>query len=322
MTLTELRYVVAVARERHFGRAAESCFVSQPTLSVAVRKLEDELGVALFERRSHEVAVTKDGREIIAQAQRVLDEADVIRQLAAGAQNQLEGTLRLGLIYTVGPYLLPSLVPVLHEHAPEMSLVIEEGFTETLRTRLASGDLDAIVLALPFHESGVATKPLYEEPFVIVVPQSHPFATREHVSVAELGAEDVLLLGRGHCLRDQVLLVCPECEMSGVNGRDAKTPFSGSSIETIRHMVVTGLGITVLPCTAAGVDRYSHRLLKIVRFEEPVPRRRVALAWRKSFPRPQAIDCLVRSVLDCSLSGVTMIEHRSHLRRSKVAGSE
>ncbi len=307
MTLTELRYIVAVARERHFGRAAESCFVSQPTLSVAVRKLEDELGVQLFERRSHEIAVTPAGTAIISQAQCVLDEADVLRQIAKGSQDQLVGALRIGLIYTIGPYLLPNLIPALNDQAEQMPLIIEEGYTETLRAKLLSGELDAAILALPFAESGIETRELYDEPFVVVVPSSHPLIERDTVTSSDLADEDVLLLGRGHCFRDQVLHACPECASSRISVSDGQTMFSGSSIETIRHMVVSGIGVTVLPCTAASADRYSQRLLKVLRFAEPTPRRRVAIAWRKSFPRPQAIDCITAAIHQCALSGVSMI---------------
>ena len=304
MTLTELRYIVALARERHFGRAAESCFVSQPTLSVAVRKLEDELGLALFERRSNEVAVTRAGEAIVAQARRVLEEVDVIKRLAGEEQDQLKGPLRMGLIYTVGPYLLPELIPAMHERAPDMPLVIEEGYTGVLRNRLAAGELDVLILSLPFNEPGVLTVSLYEEPFVVVLPAAHPWTSRDRIDPASLAEESLLLLGPGHCFRDQVIALCPECRHDLAMHGDPRVSLEGGSLETIRHMVASGMGITVLPGTAAGAHRYSERLTRIRRFADPVPTREVALAWRKSFTRPKAVQCIIDAVKACNLSGV------------------
>jgi len=304
MTLTELRYIVALARYRHFGRAAESCFVSQPTLSVAVKKLEDELGVALFERRKNEVQITATGERIVAQAQRVLEEADAIVDLAREHQDQLSEPSRLGAIYTIGPYLLPPLISILHERAPRMPLVVHENYTARLAEQLRQGELDAVLLSLPFEEPGVVTLPLYEEPFVVLLPAGHPWAAREAIAAEELGRDTVLLLGAGHCFREQVLAACPGCRSEGTTG-GLQQAVEGSSLETIRHMVASGMGITVLPCTAAGADRYSQRLLTIRRFQDPPPRRRVALAWRSSFPRPKAIEALRQAVLACDLTCVT-----------------
>lgn len=295
MTLNELKYIVAVAREKHFGRAAEACFISQPTLSVAVRKLEDELGVTLFERRKGEVGVTAVGEQVISQAQRVLEEAGSIKQIAKQGQDQLSGPLRLGAIYTIGPYLLPNLIPLLADRAPQMPLVVEESYTSVLTEKLKQGELDAIVISYPFDEPGIATLPLYEEPFVLLLPSSHPLNQRKTIPVDELGKEDVLMLGAGHCFRDQVLDICPECLAKGSDGRAA---LEGSSLETIRYMVASGLGVTVLPCSAAGAERFSERLLEVRRFSGKAPSRTVALAWRKSFPRPQAIELLHQTVID------------------------
>ena len=192
MTLNELRYVVAVARERHFGRAADACFVSQPTLSVAVRKLEDELGVSLFERGPGEVTVTAVGQRIVEQAQRVLEEAEGVRRLARQGKNPLVGPLRLGAIYTVGPYLLPHLVPLVAERAPDMPLMIEENFTAVLAERLKRGDLDLIVISLPFEAPGIVTRPLYDERFVVLLPTSHPWQARPSIAIADLAGENVL----------------------------------------------------------------------------------------------------------------------------------
>ena len=208
MTLTELRYIVAVARERHFGRAAEACFVSQPTLSVAVKKLEEELGVTLFERGPGEVSVTPPGQKIVEQAQRVLEEAARIREIAAAGRDPLVGPLRLGAIYTIGPYLLPKLVPIMRRTAPQMPLLIQENFTHNLAESLKSGEVDVILIALPFEEPGIATRAVYDEPFLVAVPKGHEWQERKRISSDELTRESLLLLGEGHCFRDQVLDIC------------------------------------------------------------------------------------------------------------------
>ncbi len=310
MTLNELRYIVAVARERHFGRAAEACFISQPTLSVAVKKLEDELGLSLFERRKGEVSVTPVGQRIVAQAQRVLEEASGIRQIARQGQDQLDGPLRLGAIYTIGPYLLPYLIPELAERAPKMPLVIEENYTANLAEKLKRGDLDVILISLPFDEPGVQTLTLYNEPFVLLLPSSHPLNQKSGCDVHDLKTEDVLLLGAGHCFRDQVLEVCPDCMHRSSDGGPVQT-LEGGSLETIRYMVASGLGITILPCSAAGAERFSERLLSIRRFDHDTPSRSVALAWRKSFPRPEAITALRDAVLACDMSCVEPVLEES-----------
>lgn len=307
MTLNELRYIVAVARERHFGRAAEACFISQPTLSVAVKKLEEELGLSLFERRKGEVSITPVGERIVAQAQRVLEEASGIRQIAQQGQDQLDGPLRLGAIYTIGPYLLPHLIPQLAESAPKMPLIIEENYTAGLADKLKQGELDVILISLPFDEPGIQTLSLYREPFVLLIPSSHPLNQSTTVEIADLGAEDVLLLGAGHCFRDQVLQVCPHCLPRGSSENGRTQALDGGSLETIRYMVASGLGVTILPCSAAGADRFSERLLSIRRFNEDAPSRVVALAWRKSFPRPQAIEVLRDAVLSCEMSCVNSL---------------
>lgn len=302
MTLTELRYIVALARERHFGRAAEACFVSQPTLSVAVRKLEDELGVAIFERAGSDLTVTPIGERIVAQAQRALQEAEAVKDVAKAGQDQLRGPLRIGAIYTIGPYIFPALIPLLHRNAPDMPLVIEENFTSALTGKLKRGELDVIIISLPFAEPGIVTLPLYREPFVVLLPAAHPLTARETLRAGDLADEAMLLLGAGHCFRDQVIDACPDCAPNRHSSADSNHVVEGSSLETIRHMVASGMGITVLPCTAAGADRYARRLLAIRRFTGKSPCRDVALAWRVSFPRPQVIDVLRDAVGDCNLT--------------------
>ena len=307
MTLTELRYIVAVARERHFGRAAEACFVSQPTLSVAVRKLEDELDIALFERSSTEVSVTPIGEHIIEQAQRVLEEAAAINQLAAQGKDELSGILRLGVIYTIGPYLLPQLIPSLRQRAPNMPVQIEENFTAELSERLKQGKLDVIILSLPYTAPGIITEPLYEEPFMILMPNGHSLEKEKTITAKKLARQDLLLLGPGHCFRDQVLQVCPECNLASVTSDNIQKTLEGSSLETIRLMVATGMGVTVLPKTS--INHYPKQEMVTTRpFSEPAPKRVVALAWRKSFPRPAAIQVLGEAIRNCSLgSGINIL---------------
>ena len=251
MTLTELRYIVALARERHFGRAAEKCFVSQPTLSQAIRKLEDELGVALFERGG-EVALTPAGERVVAQAQRVLEEADAIREIAKQSRDPLAGPLKVGVIFTIGPYLLPRLIPVLHKRAPQMPLLIEENYTASLAERLKRGDIDVAIVALPFEEPGIAVAAVYDEDFVVAMPKEHAWASRRSLRADELVKESLLLLGTGHCFRDQVLNACPSLNRSSATPGSIQKTVEGSSLETIRLMVASGLGLTVLPASRAG----------------------------------------------------------------------
>lgn len=304
MTLTELRYIVTLAREKHFGRAAERCHVSQPTLSVAVKKLEDELGIPLFERSKSSIRVTETGSQIIEQAQRVLDQVGVIRDIAQNGKNQLNSPLKVGAIYTIGPYLFPHLLPELRRAAPDMPLFIEEGYTSDLRKKLRQSELDAIIIALPFEEPEVVTLPLYDEPFVVLLPADHPLTREDSLTAEQLAKEQLLLLGPGHCFRDQVLESCPPLEdamaarASGAAARPSLVT-EGSSLETIRHMVASGLGITVLPMSAATAMEYREDILTVRPFKPPVPFRTVALAWRVTFPRPKAIDVLSLAASQC-----------------------
>jgi len=292
MTLNELRYVVAVAQERSFGRAAAKCFVSQPALSVAIQKLEDELGAPLFERGKSEITVTPVGERIIEQAQKVLEEAARIKELAQTGRNQLVGVLRLGVIYTIAPYLLPDLIPALHARAPQMPVEIEENLTENLEVELKTGRLDAAIVALPFAPPGIVAEFLYEEPFQVVVPVGHKWAKRKSVHPGELSGERTILLNVGNCFRDQVLDACPE-----LNRAEAHVTRT-NSLETVRNMVASGLGISVLPRDAL-TPKYHSRLVASVPFTKPVPTRRVALAYRKSFPRPDAIRALREAIAEC-----------------------
>lgn len=300
MTLTEMRYVVALARERHFGRAAESCHVSQPTLSVAIKKVEGQLGVALFERNAAEVRITPIGERIVAQATRVLEEAVKLEELADTARDPLVGPLRLGVIYTVAPYLLPQLIPALHQQAPKMPLYLKEDFTGNLIPALKSGELDVIVIALPFEEPGLVARGVYDEPFRVVVPAQHPWAKRKGINTAELDGENILLLGQGNCFRDQVLEACPHLGGGGRSGDSLE----GSSLETIRHMVASGMGAAVMPSTAA--DPLGG-MVKTLPFSDAKPSRRIGLVWRITFPRPQAIDAVSAAIRGCTLPGTKML---------------
>jgi len=296
MTLTELRYAVALADTQHFGRAAERCHVSQSTLSVGIKRLEDDLGVALFERARGAVQLTPIGHSIVERAQRVLVEANGVLELAHAGRNQLGSPLRIGAIYTIGPYLFPHLVPQLHTVAPQMPLYIEENFTHVLRDRLRAGELDALIVAMPFSEPDVLTKVIYDEALYVAMPADHPLADTPRVEARHLSDEPLLLLGEGHCFRDRVLETCPSAQREA-GGR--ATHLEASSLETIRHMVASGLGVSVLPHSA--LDGHATGNLAIRPFAPPAPFRQVAIAWRASFSRPRAIDVLADSVRLCSV---------------------
>lgn len=300
MTLNELRYIVAVAQERNFRRAAEKTYISQPALSLAIQKLEEELGLKIFERGKNNISVTPVGTEIVAQAQRTLEEAERIREIARQGKDHLAGTLRLGIIYSVGPYLLPDLVPALRKLAPDMPLEIEENITGNLDTLLRNGKLDVIIIALPFGDSGIVTQAVYDEPFEVVVDNDHRWADRRSIKAEELSTEKVLLLDSGHCFSNQVAEACPELNRKGADIQQ------GTSFETIRNMVASGLGITVLP-SSANSARYRNKLLKVIPFANPAPSRRIALAWRKSFARGQAIEVLAKAIEQAKISGIKLL---------------
>ena len=305
MTLTELRYIVAVAREKHFGRAAEACFVSQPTLSVAIKKLEDELEVKLFERGASEVTVTPLGEEIVRQAQAVIEQAAAIKETAKRGKDPVSGPLRMGVIYTIGPYLLPDLVREAIARLPHMPLMLQENFTARLLDMLRLGELDCAIMAEPFPDGGLAMAPLYDEPFMVALPRGHRLADRGSISAEELKKETMLLLGTGHCFRDHVLEVCPEYARFSSDAEGIRKSFEGSSLETIRYMVAAGMGVTVVP--QLSVPKDTQPQVVYVPFSEPVPTRRVVLAWRRTFTRYEAIAALRNVVYACPLDGVTRL---------------
>ncbi|MCB1960469.1 MAG: LysR family transcriptional regulator [Rhodocyclaceae bacterium] len=304
MTLTDLKYIVALARECHFGRAAEQCHVSQPTLSVAIKKVEEQLGVLLFERGASEIKITELGRQIVAQAQRVLVEASQITQIAQAGKDPLGGPLRVGAIYTIGPYLFPRLIPQVKALAPRMPLIIEENYTASLIEALKRGDIEVAIVALPLVQPGIVVQPIYHEPFRVLMPADHPWTAQSTVSAQQLADDQLLLLGAGNCFRDQVLEVCPAC--SSVGG--LQRTLQGSSLETIRLMVASGIGVTVLPSTAADAMPGQNPLLEVRPFEAPEPCRTVGLAWRVTYPRSGAIDVLRKAILECDLPGVQAVE--------------
>jgi LysR family hydrogen peroxide-inducible transcriptional activator len=307
MTLNELRYIVTLAQEQHFGRAAERCFVSQPTLSIAVKKLEEELGTPLFERSKSRVQTTPLGDKIIAQAQLVLEQTARIKEIASEGKGQLISPLNVGAIFTIGPYLFPHFIPQLQRMAPEMPLYVEEGYTATLRQRLRKGDLDAIIISLPFTEPDVVTLNLYDEPFVVLMDHNHPLAAKDKIHPEDLNDHDVLLLGEGHCFRDQILEACPNLQPRLENRAHTRTAAEGSSLDTLRHMVASGLGITILPHSAALASHYASNILVTRPFVDPVPTRTVALAWRASFPRHKAIDALKKAIVQCDFSDAEQV---------------
>ena len=318
MTLTELKYIVAVARERHFGKAADACFVSQPTLSVAVKKLEEELDVKLFERSANEITVTTLGEEIVRQAQSVLEQAANIKDIAKRGKDPLAGALKLGVIYTIAPYLLPDLVRQVITHLPQMPLMLQENFTVKLLEMLRTGEIDCAILAEPFPDAGLAVAPLYDEPFFAAVPSQHPLAKLSSVTTEALKSETMLLLGSGHCFRDHVLEVCPEFARFSSDAEGIRKSFEGSSLETIKHMVAAGMGITLVPrlsvpsqALQAGKRRRDDDFVKYLPVQDgkgvPPPTRRVVLAWRRSFTRYEAIAALRNAVYACELPGVTRL---------------
>jgi LysR family hydrogen peroxide-inducible transcriptional activator len=315
MTLTELKYIVAVARERHFGKAAEACFVSQPTLSVAIKKLEEELELKIFERNASEIAVTPLGEEIVRQAQTVLEQAAAIKEIAKRGKDPLAGPLKLGVIYTISPYLLPNLVRQVIERTPQMPLMLQENFTVKLLEQLRLGEIDCAILAEPFPDTNLAIAPLYDEPFMAAVPANHPLAQRKHITTDEIKSETMLLLGTGHCFRDHVLEVCPEFARFSNETEGIRKSFEGSSLETITHMVAAGMGVTLVPRLSVprsaldgtadnSQDLGDASFVHYLPFEGDPPTRRVVLAWRRSFTRYQAIAELRNAIYGCELPGV------------------
>ena len=276
MNLRDLRYLIALADQRHFGRAADACHVSQPTLSTQIRKLEEELGVQLIERAPRQVMLTPIGRDILARARRVIAEVEQMHESARRTADPEAGSVRLGLFPTLAPYLLPHVVPKIRKRFPRLELLLVEEKTEIVLQRLRDGRLDAAVLALPLHEDWLETALLFEEPFILALPQGHPLASHSELKLAELSEQHLLLLEDGHCLRDQALAVCQ------LAGAGEKEGFRATSLETLRQMVAAGVGMTLLPILAVKPPVPTSANIRLVPFKRPTPTRKLALVWRKS----------------------------------------
>ncbi len=291
MTLTDLRYLVTLADVRHFAKAAAACFVSQPTLSIAIKKLEEELGLTLFERHRHDVLVTPAGERIIAQAKVVLHEAEHLKQLAQAQHDQFAQPLRLGAIFTVAPYIFPTLIPALHQTAPSLLLYLEENYTAVLAEKLAAGELDVILVAAPFEQIETQTQLLFHEDFCLLLPKNHAWANKPHIAACDLANAPMLMLGEGHCFRDQILASCPMNQPKLNNG---------NSLETLRFMVANGLGLTLIPAISVPYLVNDSLMTKTI---APAPTRQIMAVWRRRFPRPQAIHVLIASLQQLNLVG-------------------
>lgn len=276
MNLRDLRYLLALAEHRHFGRAAAASFVSQPTLSTQIRKLEEELGVSLVERAPRRVMLTPIGRDIAERARKVIAEVEQMTEVARRSQDPEAGTVRLGLFPTLAPYLLPHVLPGLREHFPRLELLLVEEKTDQILARLRDGRLDAGILAMPVHDEQLHVEPLFDEPFVLAVPRSHAMASKTSLQMRELDGQHLLLLEEGHCLRDQALDVCH------MTGADERNGFRATSLETLRQMVASGVGITLLPMLSVQPPVPVSADLALLPFRGKPPFRRIAMVWRRS----------------------------------------
>jgi len=303
MTLNELRYVVAVAQTQHFSKAAELCNISQPSLSIAIKKLEEELGITIFRRGKKKIDITPEGEAVVQQAQRVIEEADKLNYLKSKQKNPLQGVVRLGAIFTIGPYLFPSLIPEIRKSHPDMPLHIDEDYTENLRKKLLQAELDIAVLAQPFSDPALETMEIYTEDFIPVFYDGHKFSNQSEISIDDISPDELLMLGKGNCFRDQVIAACPKCLSPHAQNDDWVV---GSSLETIRHMVAMKLGITVMPITALA-KQTDYPGLDSRPFIEPVPKRRVILAWRASFPRKEAIKVIAECLQEALRGQVDLL---------------
>ncbi len=290
--LKDLRYLVAVADSRHFGRAAVRCFVSQPTLSAQLKKLEQYLGVQLIERQPNNVTLTDAGEQIVARARRILEASEEVVTLARAHRDPLAGGLRLALLPTIWPYLLPRVSQAIRKSLPRLELGLYEYQTAPMLAKLQSGEIDVGILALPVELDGLEARELYSEPFTVAVPATHKLAKRDTVRVEELKGETVLLLEDGHCLRDQALEVCSRI------GAQEKQDFRATSLETLRQMVATGAGITLLPELASRGAYGNARGVAVRPFSKPQPLRHVGAVWRKTSARRTAIDAVCKVIAE------------------------
>ena len=288
MTLSELRFVVSVAQEKNFRRAAAKSFVSQPALSLAIKKIENELGVLIFERNRMGISLTTVGEKIVNQAQIVIEEVDKIKAISVTEKNTQQVEVKIGLIYSIAPYLLPSIIPLVKNSSPEIILEAEEDITTNLIKKLEEGSIDAAIIALPFVVPGIETQPLYDEPFKVLIPTKHPWNNKQKINAKELKNEKILLLDNTHCFSMQVREACP-----GIS--DKAEVQAGTSLETIRNMVASNLGISILPQSATA-NNYSNDLINILPFESPIPFRRVAMAFRQGSSKQSSLVKIVKSI--------------------------
>ncbi|MDC0999537.1 LysR substrate-binding domain-containing protein [Methylophilaceae bacterium] len=288
MTLSELRFVVSVAQEKNFRRAAAKSFVSQPALSLAIKKIENELGVLIFERNRMGISLTTVGEKIVNQAQIVLEEVDKIKTISKVEKNNQQVAVKIGLIYSIAPYLLPSIIPLVKNSSPEIILEAEEDITTNLVKKLDEGSIDAAIIALPFNIPGIEIKPLYDEPFKVLIPTKHPWNNKQKINAKDLKNEKILLLDNTHCFSMQVREACP-----GIS--DKAEVQVGTSLETIRNMVASNLGISILPQSATA-NNYSNDLINILPFESPIPFRRVAMAFRQGSSKQSSLVKIVKSI--------------------------
>ena len=288
MTLSELRFVVSVAHEKNFRRAATKSFVSQPALSLAIKKIENELGVLIFERNRMGIALTPVGELIVNQAEKVLEEVDKIKEISAREKTTQHTSVKLGLIYSVAPYLLPSIIPILKKNVPDISLEAEEDITINLIKKLKDGYLDAAIIALPFDIAGFDTQILYDEPFKVLVSSKHKWSKNKEINAKQLINEKILLLDNTHCFSMQVREACP-----GIS--DNTEVQAGTSLETIRNMVASNLGISILPKSAT-TKNYKNDEINILSFERPVPFRKVAMAYRQGSSKKLFFDSIVNLI--------------------------
>lgn len=312
MNLRDLKYIVAVAESHHFGKAAQRCFVSQPTLSGQIKKLEDELGVAIFERSNRSVEVTPAGEAILAHARLILEQADLIQQLARAHQDPLAGPLRIGVIPTLSPYLMPLILVPLRKQYPQMKPVLSEELTDTLLQRLRDHEIDAALLATAVQQQEFETMPLFDEPFWIAYPSKHRFYTKDRITLRDLDNENLLLLAEGHCLADQAMEVCHIRERQAAGEMaDLRT----SSLETLIHLVGAGFGITLVPALAMRGSWTTDSGVVAQRLAIADASRRVALVFRHSFPRRPALQAFAGIILDNLPNTVQRADQRKRVKK-------
>ena len=293
ITITELRYILAVAQEMHFGKAAQKCFVSQPTISIAIRKLEDNLGVIIFERSKTSLIITEVGQQILHKARQIIEGISDIQTIAKQSKLPYAMPIKIGAIYTIGPYFFPQLINELNHGKSKIKLIIEEGYTQNLQTKLITGELDVIILATPFKQQGITTKYLYSEELKIIIPTNHEWKNRKSIKPSELSTQTLLLLQMGNCFRDEILKICPTF-MATDNNTSTNNMITTTSLETVKYMVTSNLGISVMPNKAIKPTDNNTYLIK--QFASPIPHREIIIAYRSEFPRQAILQQLINVI--------------------------